>query len=108
MYSYVIEYAIKYVIRYVICMSLPCNLIYISSLVLYEFLTVQIRSAICTSYDKVPHDARVELLVASVCVEGVNRERRQKILSTHSLLPIYNQHQSSRNCVVSRKNCFIS
>jgi hypothetical protein len=38
----------------------------------HEFLTVQIRSAICT-YDKVPHDARVELLlVASVCVEGVN------------------------------------
>jgi hypothetical protein len=32
-------------------------------------LTVQIRSAICT-YDKVPHDARVELLVASVYVEG--------------------------------------
>ena len=30
----------------------------------HEFLTVQIRSAICT-YDKVPHDARVELLVAS-------------------------------------------
>jgi hypothetical protein len=38
----------------------------------HEFLTVQIRSAICT-YDKVPHDdARVELLVGSVCVEGVN------------------------------------
>jgi hypothetical protein len=37
----------------------------------HEFLTVQIRSAICT-YDEVPHDARVELLVACVCVEGVN------------------------------------
>jgi hypothetical protein len=64
MYSCVIEYVIGYVIC---CMSLPCNLIYTSSLsLLYEFLTVQIRSAICT-YDKVPHDARVELLVASVC-----------------------------------------
>jgi hypothetical protein len=35
-----------------------------STVMYHEFLTVQIRSAIYT-YDKVPHGARVELLVAS-------------------------------------------
>jgi hypothetical protein len=42
----------------------------------HEFLTVQIRSAKCTC-DKVAHDARVELLVASVCVEGAGELKKR-------------------------------
>ncbi len=32
----------------------------------------------------------------------------ESLKQTYSLLHIYNQHQCSRNCVVSRKTCFIS
>jgi hypothetical protein len=49
-----------------------------------------------------------DIAVVDVSQEASIIERGRKILSTHSLLHIYNQHQSSRNCVVSRKTCFIS